>query len=99
MLADHVRALRELLAFYQEVGVDAPVGEVPVNRLAYEDAASSPPQREQSPDAAVLTTPVPRPRSDPVRPAAPPQAPPNPDAAVMAAREAARSAASLAELR
>jgi len=102
MTPDRAIALRALLAFYQEVGVDAPIGEQPINRLAEEAPPSLPPQVGR-PEATAATT-APEPphpaRFDPVRPAAaPPQAPPNPDAAVMAAREAARSAASLEELR
>jgi DNA polymerase len=102
-------AARELLAFYQEAGVDALVGETPLDRLAGEAAQEN---------VQVRNVPV---RSDPVRPqpapAAPPStpprtisardldsrgrvaAPPSPDAAVMAAREAAKTAASLEELR
>jgi uracil-DNA glycosylase family 4 len=107
MPSDRNQAIRELLAFYQEAGVDTPVGEFPVNRLA--DDAAAPPEREGATEAAVrpgiATAPNPSPdrpqRSAPAwsgdgRPAA---APLPPDAAVIAAREAARSAASLEELR
>ncbi len=100
MSSDRAKALRDLLTFYREVGVDVSVGELPVDRLAIEEAPPVPlPQRGRPEGAAVATAPEPRPRSDPVRPAAPPQVPLAPDAAVMAAREAARSAASLEELR
>ena len=100
-------AARELLTFYQEAGVDALLGEAPVDRLADEVMP-------------VLAAPagepaVPRvPTAPPAAPAQPlrtisareldtkgrgPIAPPSSDAAVMAAREAARSAGSLEELR
>jgi DNA polymerase len=102
MSSDRTKALRELLAFYQEAGIDMPVGELPVDRLADEPAvaiAEAPPQAE-APRAPVTPEPSRRPALDPRLPTAPPpQAPVAPDAAVMAAREAARSAASLEELR
>jgi uracil-DNA glycosylase len=97
-------AARELLAFYQEAGVDALLGETPVDRLAGEPVPES---------APVLREPV-RPQPAPAAPPSPPPrtisardldskgrvvAPPSPDAAVMAAREAAKTAASLEELR
>ena len=97
------QAARELLAFYQEAGVDALVDEAPVDRFA-----DDPPPKAMP---AVVTEAA-RPRGDPAM-AAPPvrvpapalptragaQPPPSPDAAVMAAREAAKNAASLEELR
>jgi uracil-DNA glycosylase family 4 len=99
-------AARELLTFYQEAGVDALVGELPVDRLAGDPpgdipaAASEAVAPRSSPQVAAP-------------PAQPPRtvfardldskgratAPPSPDAAVMAAREAARTAASLEDLR
>src|SRR5262245_56296186 len=86
MTPDRAIALRALLAFYQEVGVDAPLGEQPINRLAeMETPPALPSQSARSEAAATAAVPEPPPRSDPVRPAAAaPQAPPNPDAAVMA---------------
>ena len=33
-LTAHEKAMRELLAFYQEAGVDVAIGETPVDRLA-----------------------------------------------------------------
>src|SRR3954465_1946987 len=97
------QAARELLAFYQEAGVDALVDEFPVDRFADDP----PPRTMPTPTAETA-----RPRGDPamgapslrvpaldppVRAGAAP--PPSPDAAVIAAREAARNAASLEELR
>ena len=82
-------AARALLNFYAEAGVDALVGETPVDRLAKTDA---PRARALQPaaTAADLET---KGRTTPV------VAPPSPDVAVMAARDAARSADSLEELR
>ena len=42
MTPDTDKAARELLAFYLEAGVDAPVGEEPVDRFA-DDTARGPP--------------------------------------------------------
>jgi uracil-DNA glycosylase len=88
-------AARELLAFYADAGVDALVGEVPVDWLsaAQLGATSQPDAVEQTP-----------PPTGTVRPplaaaASNAAAPASPDVAVMAAREAARSATSLDELR
>jgi len=89
---DHIQAARELLAFYAEAGVDALLGEEPVDRLSA---------------AQIESAPAPAPRAELPRPALPlraapeiaPGAPATPEVAVMAAREAARSAASLHELR
>jgi DNA polymerase len=100
MAVDRKAAL-ELLAFYRDAGVDAAVGEEPVNHFA-EDAPS--PSTEQP---AMQATPE-RPPSM-IRTTLPPKisaaafsaaaAPPSPDVAVMEAREAARKAATLDELR
>jgi DNA polymerase len=93
-------AARELLAFYQEAGVDALVGETPVDRLAGEpagpaaaaetSAAQTSPRRASPPAVARAREPTARPAAAPL---------PSPDAAVMAARQAAKSATSLEELR
>jgi DNA polymerase len=83
------QAARDLLAFYAEAGVDALVGEVPVDRFAVPEPA---PVKSAGGIAA------------PRRPVAAPAVQPNtpvvaPDEAAMAARAAARSAATLEELR
>jgi len=91
---------RELIAFYLDAGADALLGEVPVDRMADENpsppiASPSPAQRDAMPAAL------------PRKGAAPAEgktfyqsaAPPSPEAAVMAAREAAKSAGTLEELR
>src|SRR5215510_10824376 len=98
-------AARELLAFYLEAGVDAWLGETPVDRFVDEPApavarvsAAATAEAEASPPSRIRTTLPPKGGVAPTeRPAAP--APPAPEAAVMAAREAARSAATLQELR
>jgi uracil-DNA glycosylase family 4 len=90
------KAAAELLAFYAEAGVDAAVGEESRNWLAPEPAPAPPPQAPRVQVEAMQPPTRPQPSSTPAPRAA---APPPPDAAVMAAREAARSAASLDELR
>jgi DNA polymerase len=99
-------AARELLTFYQEAGVDALLGELPVDRLAGDPPGDIP--------AATSEAVAPRSSPQVAAPPAQPPrtvsardldskgratAPPSPDAAVMAAREAARTAVSLEELR
>ena len=84
------KPLSELLDFYREAGVDALLGEEPVDRFAAPDAP--PPAR--APQAVMLP-----PDLETKGRAAQPLAPPSPDAAAMAAREAAKSAKSLDELR
>ena len=95
----HDKAMRELLAFYQEAGVDVAVGETPVDRLTEPMPAPPAPEPVRPPPAAARpATPVRTltPRDLATNAAA---APPSPDAAVMAAREAATTAATLDELR
>ncbi len=116
MIADHDKAARELIAFYHEAGVDAAIGEDPVDRLAADVVAKDLAAKDVAPalampddDAARASAPV-RERAAPSRSTPPvppasrtraesPQAPAVPEAAIMAARTAARSAASLEELR
>jgi DNA polymerase len=94
MATDRSNAARELLAFYVEAGVTDMVGETPVDRLAVTDIVpAEPPQ-----SAPALRREAPKPPPAETRPAAPP-ASLLPEAAVMAAREAARTAQSLDELR
>jgi uracil-DNA glycosylase family 4 len=89
MLPDRTVAPQDLLAFYAEAGVDALVGEEPVDRFAMADPSSTPAR-------AV------RPAAPPVfdakaGPAA--AAPLAPDEATLAARAAAKHAKTLEELR
>jgi DNA polymerase len=96
MIGTRVEAARELLAFYMEAGVDMPLGEVAVDRLA---AAAVPPAPAPVADNSPSRPPLREPLRREVASAPAAAAPVAPDAAVMAAREAARSAASLEVLR
>ena len=105
MTPDPAKAARELLEFYAEAGVDTAVGEEPVDRFA--DPAPLPSVdwtagAAAQPPAAAPPRPSARLSEPPAAfAAAPPAAaaPLAPDTAVMAAREAARSATSLEELK
>ena len=85
-------ALRAILAFYQEAGVDAVLTESPIDRLAERAAA----EQAVSVNAAFARAELPRPAS-PI--ATSPIATLAPDAAVAAARAAAKAASSLDELK
>ena len=91
----HGHAARELLAFYAEAGVDATVGEAPVDRLSATQISA--PVAE--PDRRGKPCPTPQARAAPAVARSSPDSVAPPEAAVMAAREAARRAASLDELR
>src|SRR5215204_532783 len=113
MTSERAKAARELLAFYGEAGVDAVVGEVPVNWFV------NPPANDAAQIAAEVPTPARKLTGEIDRslPSAallhqqrgdqasarsakvPAPAPLTPEAAVMAAREQAQAAASLAALR
>jgi len=100
MTPDRTKTAHELLAFYLEAGADALLGEEPVDRFAGEQAAASVPA--PAAEAPPARPPIaPRPRVGAERPAAPPPpaAPASPDVAIMDAREQARAATSLDELR
>jgi uracil-DNA glycosylase len=100
------KAARELIAFYLDAGVDALLGEEAINRMADDivrprlgGAASAAPEdkmarrvRSESP------SPITSSQAAPQRPR-PAAAPASPNAAVMAAREAAKNATTLEELR
>ena len=104
MDSDHAAALRAVLAFYADAGVDAVLDAAPVNRLTAYDDDSEPASPSRPRQAA-----APQPAAVPPGPqhgghgaaAAPAPTPPPPPAAdaVMAAREAAASAQTLEELR
>ena len=82
---------REVLAFYAEAGVDAPVGDEPVNRFApeaNEPARAAPKFAMRAPE--IKSAPSPLPGNI---------APPAPDVAAMEAREAVKSVRTLEELR
>ncbi|HEY7664966.1 MAG TPA: uracil-DNA glycosylase [Xanthobacteraceae bacterium] len=107
MTTHHDQAARELLAFYQEAGVDALVDEMPVDRLAGDSqgvAAGMETVAAAAPTAAAAAGAAPRGTAARIAVSVKPPGfaapvPPPPDAAVMAARQAAKSAASLEELR
>jgi uracil-DNA glycosylase len=103
MSSDRNQVARELLAFYLEAGVDAVLGETAVDRFADAAEMSAPPAiggpADEAPPASELGN---RPGLDRVRPAAAAVAAPaplSPDTAVMAAREEAKNAKTLDELR
>jgi uracil-DNA glycosylase len=103
MIIDRDKAARELIAFYYEAGVDAVIGEEAIDRLA-EGRAAALDRLDDHPPRPAATGPAHERASHPTPPAGRtraelPQAPAAPEAAVMAAREAARSAANLDELR
>ena len=110
MTPERTRAARELLAFYAEAGVDALIGETPVDRFAGSEGREDVPAAQPAPVGSPSPRPVIRDRPPP-QPSPATQAsrgpasgggsppPPTPEAAVMAAREAAKSAASLEALR
>jgi uracil-DNA glycosylase len=93
MTPERMPSPQELLTFYVEAGVDCAVGEEPVNRLA--DEAPAPRDVAAAPRAERTLPPPPA----AARPAAAPAVAPPPEAAMMSARDAARSAQSLDELR
>ena len=98
MTPDPASAKRDLLEFYVATGVDAALGEIAVDRLS---PAQTPPAEAAIPSRPATAQPSPRPEAPPQRTPdfALARAPASPDVAVMAARETARSAASLDELR
>jgi uracil-DNA glycosylase len=103
MTPDRNQAARDLLTFYLEAGVDAVLGETAVDRFADTAVAAMPAtgQPEHEASGAGDREPGDRPALDRSRPppavAAP--APLSPDTAVMAAREEAKNAKTLDELK
>ena len=96
MSPGHQHSARALLDFYVETGVDALLGEEAIDRFAAAEAPVAPPAPPPRPapsaqQAAANVAPSPR--------ATAASAPPAPEEAVMAARDAAKSAQSLDELR
>ena len=107
MTPDRTKAARELLAFYAEAGVDGMLREQPTNHFGPEESpansATDAAQQRSTPALALtgsrLRQPEPT-RAGTAAPNAPGASLPlSRDTAVMAAREAARNAASLDELR
>jgi uracil-DNA glycosylase family 4 len=104
MSPDRNHAARELLAFYLEAGVDAVLGETAVDRFADATDPSPRPAIGRVADEAPRASDPPvgrRPELDRSRPPAAPAAPIPlpPDSAVMAAREEAKCAQTLDQLR
>ena len=91
MMSSGDKPTRELLDFYLEAGVDALVGESPVDRFAVAEPPAPP---ARSPQPVALP-----PNLEIKGRASPHAAPPALDEAAMGAREAARSAKTLDELR
>jgi DNA polymerase len=95
------QAARDLLAFYAEAGVDAVIGETPVNR--FDDPPPSAPSGDMPPvsiEASSARTARTASSASAARAAAPAMAAPQaPDEAAMQARAAARDARTLDELR
>ena len=97
MTPERAKAARELLAFYVEAGVDAPIGETANDWLSDNGAAARPVPAPRAPSAA---SPRKAATNAPAQAAMLAQpAPPGAEAAVMAAREAVRGAATLDDLR
>jgi DNA polymerase len=88
MVPSREKSARDLLDFYIEAGADAVIGEEPVDRFAPADVVL--------PARAPLSTRV---RAESTAKAPSPLSPPAPDEATMAARDAAKRAATLDELR
>src|SRR5262245_10267032 len=108
MTPDRTKAARELLAFYLEAGVDGALGEQPINHFGPEESAatfatgSAGATPQPAPTGPRARLPEPRTAAAAatnVTPAPGPSLALSPDTAVMAAREAAKRAASLDELR
>ena len=91
MMPTRDKPARDLLDFYTEAGVDALVGEDPVDRFAAVEAAGAP--------RVACATGVTSPPALEIKARAATSAPPAPDEAAMAARAAAKSAKTLDELR
>jgi len=92
MMSTPGRPVRDLLDFYREAGADALLGEQSVDRFAAPETA--PPTRAPQPAAL-----PPNFETKGRQPAPAPAAPPIPEEAAMTAREAAKAATSLEELR
>jgi uracil-DNA glycosylase family 4 len=94
MTPDRAPTAQELLTFYLEAGVDCALMDEPVNRLSDDDAVAArdtaqPSRTEPAPLALRAQASIPAPRD----------MAPTPELAIQSAREAARTAPSLEELR
>ncbi|HEY2138121.1 MAG TPA: uracil-DNA glycosylase, partial [Xanthobacteraceae bacterium] len=104
MPPDRTKAARDLLAFYVEAGADALLGEAPVDRFADQEPAKitvapTPAKASTRPPLTAYSQKTRTAGERPDQSAPPMAAPPSPDAATADARQRARSAATLDELR
>src|SRR5450631_3248820 len=90
MIPDPAPTIRQLLAFYLEAGVDCALGDEPINRLVDPGMLPAAPAVVPPQPAKLVNAPLPAVRGEPV---------PAPDAAIASARDAARTAPTLAALR
>jgi uracil-DNA glycosylase len=90
MTPDPAPTIRQLLAFYLEAGVDCALGDEPINRLVDPGMLPAAPAVVPPQPAKLVNAPLPAVRSEPA---------PAPDAAIASARDAARTAPTLAALR
>ena len=90
MTPDPAPTIRQLLAFYLEAGVDCALGDEPINRLVDPGMLPAAPAVVPPQPAKLVNAPLPAVRGEPV---------PAPDAAIASARDAARTAPTLAALR
>ncbi len=88
---------RDLVTFYLDAGVDALIGEEPIDRFADETAQPSQPAAPRPPSPVLSRKLEERPVAGAAAPVA--AAPASPETAIMAAREAAKNAQTLDELR
>ena len=98
MTPGEAKPVRDLLTFYVEAGVDVALDETPADRFAGAPAAVAV-TAEPVAEAGANPRPQLRPELRPAVPVAAPAAPPPPEEAIMAARSAAKQAASLEALR
>ena len=95
MIPDPNFTARDLLTFYAEAGVDAPIGEEPVNRFAGDEARRKPVPAPRRETVAAPSLPL---NLETKGRASAPAAPP-PDEAAFAAHEAVKGVNTLEELR
>jgi len=90
MTPDPAPTIRQLLAFYLEAGVDCALADEPINRLVDPEMLPAAPAVVAARPAKLVTAPLPAVRGEPA---------PAPDTAIASARDAARTAPTLAALR
>src|SRR6185369_311919 len=90
MIPDPAPTIRQLLSFYLEAGVDCALADEPVNRLSEPEVAPAAAAPTPAQPARIANAVLPAVRGEPAL---------APDAAIASAREAARTAPTLAALR